>query len=587
MEEKIAEDMAGKIEELSENIKKKKKKIKEEKKELHNQFQKKGLMKKILLVSLIPIIIMAVMLTVISSYKLIEVMREDAYSELEAVANMVDKVYDEIDDSNYVYEDGELKKGSYRITNNNTMIDAIKKKTGDDITVFYKNESILTTIFDKKMNRVNHLFVKEDIENTVIKNGKVYKCRETIAGTEYCSVYIPLKDNSENVIGMLSASKEIKIVIDKMTEVVLIIGCSILALLVITIFAITYMVNGIIKRIKNVSGYLGNMRCGDLTTSIDKKVIDDKTEIGDIAENIVNNLSESSVKIKETVDITNSTTEEVDKAIEEIATGTVSQAEETQNATNDIIAMGQEIERISKSVENLTNNSKIMKKNGEEAHKMVVELSVANAKTMSAVDRIYKHTELTNDAVLRISNAANAITAIAEETNLLALNASIEAARAGENGKGFAVVASEIQSLAEQTNVSADEIMNEINGLMSESEKSVEVMREVKTNVDMQSSKLANTKENFNVVIDGVMKSVESVSEIELLMNELNENRKLIIDIIQSLSAISEENAAASEETSASTTQLSEVINDLAKDADSLNNLAQTLNKEISVFKTV
>lgn len=129
--------------------------------------------------------------------------------------------------------------------------------------------------------------------------------------------------------------------------------------------------------------------------------------------------------------------------------------------------------------------------------------------------------------------------------------------------------------------------MNEINGLMSESEKSVEVMREVKNNVDMQSSKLANTKENFKVVIDGVMKSVESVSEIELLMNELNENRKLIIDIIQSLSAISEENAAASEETSASTTQLSEVINDLAKDADSLNNLAQTLNKEISVFKTV
>ena len=86
---------------------------------------------------------------------------------------------------------------------------------------------------------------------------------------------------------MLSASKEIKIVIDKMTEVVLIIGCSILALLVITIFAITYMVNGIIKRIKNVSGYLGNMRGGDLTTSIDKKVIDDKTEIGDIAESAI------------------------------------------------------------------------------------------------------------------------------------------------------------------------------------------------------------------------------------------------------------------------------------------------------------
>ena len=189
-------------------------------------------------------------------------------------------------------------------------------------------------------------------------------------------------------------------------------------------------------------------------------------------------------------------------------------------------------------------------------------------------------------AVKKINRAATVITSIAEETNLLALNASIEAARAGENGRGFAVVAQEIQKLAEQSNESADEIVKEIENLIKQSELSVEVMEEVKENVDKKSDKLTDTFGKFEVVVRGIRKSVDNINEIGNLMEDLNEGRKSIIDVIQSLSAVSEENAAASQETYASTMQFSEVINKLVEDANELNVLSEKLAENISIFKT-
>ena len=607
MNDERAEEISKEISEVKEKAKKKvkekKKKIKENKKELHNEFSKKGLMRRLLYVAFIPLIVMAIVMVVVSSYKLVEAMTDDTFSELSAVANMVEKMYDELDSGDYVYEENELKKGDYIITNNNSVIDAIKSKTGDEITVFYGKTVMLTTVFNKNSDRITDKEADEKIVKEVIEKGKDFHYSHYIEGTEYSSYYIPLKDTSGKVIGMLSASKKTASITETMENAIITVTiCMLVIFFLAAIFVITFT-SRIIKKIKGVSGYLGNIRSYDLTTSINQKSLNDKTEIGDIAEsalklnfalsdmvenikNTVYKLSIASDKMKETAEITNRTTEDVNKAIEEIASGTVSQAEETQNATDNIITMGESIEEISFAVKKLMGNAEIMSHNGEEANKMIGKLSTANVKTMEAVDRIYEHTELTNKAVLKINKAANIITAIAEETNLLALNASIEAARAGENGKGFAVVASEIQSLAEQSNASADEIMQEIDNLMKESELSVEVMKDVKQNVDMQSEKLNDTKNNFEVVINGIRNSSYSINNIEKLMIGLNENRKSIIDIIQSLSAISEENAAASEETSASTIQLSEVINDLAEDANGLKKLADTLEEDVSIFKT-
>ena len=402
---------------------------------------------------------------------------------------------------------------------------------------------------------------------------------------------------------MIAASKPRENVSQAMAEsiayILLVMGIMLLVALVIIIFFMKRLIN----RLRTVTYYLGEMKNGDLTTEVDVKSLNDKTEIGDMAisavklnealSDIVINVKETISKLgvasdnmKKTAQITNNTTEDVNKAIDAIALGATSQAEETQNATTSVMEMGENIEDITEVVGTLLENADIMSESGEAAHNMMVELSDSNNETIEAVDRIYHYTELTNEAVLKINRAAVAITSIADETNLLALNASIEAARAGENGKGFAVVASEIQSLAEQSNNSADEIVKEIDNLMRQSQLSVGAMKEVKSNVDKRSERLNDTSEKFEVVIKGIRKSVDNINNIGSLMDNLNEGRKTIIDVIQSLSAVSEQNAAASQETSASTIQLREVINKLVDDANELKELSDNLNKDVSIFKT-
>lgn len=563
----------------------------------------KGLFIRLILLAIIPLFLMGAGVSFVSGAKFINEMRDENYEQMQAVDNMLLRTYMKINNKDYIYKDGEIYKGEYGITTDIDLINSVKTDTGADISIFHGGDILATTIEDnpKKLD-------ERDAETSVIKDkvlneGLSYMTTAVMDGVEYYTCFVPIIDKNENNIGMIAASKPKTAVRNAMFENVRGILVVLLVMLGASIVIIFFFTKAIIKRIKKVSSYLGSMREGDLTVQMSESSLNDSTEIGDMAESAVklNNslnkmvdnikntgehLKKSADNMKKTAEFTNNTTEDINKAIEGIAAGASSQAEETQNATNSVMDMGENIEKISDVVSSLLENADVMSRSGEDAHKLMTELSDANIETINAVQKVYHHTELTNDAVKKINRAATVITSIAEETNLLALNASIEAARAGENGRGFAVVAQEIQKLAEQSNESADEIVKEIENLIKQSELSVEVMEEVKENVDKKSDKLTDTFGKFEVVVRGIRKSVDNINEIGNLMEDLNEGRKSIIDVIQSLSAVSEENAAASQETYASTMQFSEVINKLVEDANELNVLSEKLAENISIFKT-
>ncbi|MBQ3932319.1 MAG: cache domain-containing protein [Lachnospiraceae bacterium] len=563
----------------------------------------KGLFIRLILLAIIPLFLMGAGVSFVSGAKFINEMRDENYEQMQAVDNMLLRTYMKINNKDYIYKDGNIYKGEYGITTDIDLINSVKTDTGADISIFHGGDILATTIEDnpKKLD-------ERDAETSVIKDkvlneGLSYMTTAVMDGVEYYTCFVPIIDKNENNIGMIAASKPKTAVRNAMFENVRGILVVLLVMLGASIVIIFFFTKAIIKRIKKVSSYLGSMREGDLTVQMSESSLNDSTEIGDMAESAVklNNslnkmvdnikntgehLKKSADNMKKTAEFTNNTTEDINKAIEGIAAGASSQAEETQNATNSVMDMGENIEKISDVVSSLLENADVMSRSGEDAHKLMTELSDANIETINAVQKVYHHTELTNDAVKKINRAATVITSIAEETNLLALNASIEAARAGENGRGFAVVAQEIQKLAEQSNESADEIVKEIENLIKQSELSVEVMEEVKENVDKKSDKLTDTFGKFEVVVRGIRKSVDNINEIGNLMEDLNEGRKSIIDVIQSLSAVSEENAAASQETYASTMQFSEVINKLVEDANELNVLSEKLAENISIFKT-
>ena len=312
-----------------------------------------------------------------------------------------------------------------------------------------------------------------------------------------------------------------------------------------------------------------------------------RLELIDIAKQIKGKsqeLYESSEALSTGTSETVTAVEQVENAITEIAKGATSQAQETQSASENVVLMGNMIEEANTEVENLRTNARAMRDAGNSAVTILEELGQINQQTKAAMEVIYKQTNVTNESAQKIKEATEIITDIAEETNLLSLNASIEAARAGEQGRGFAVVAAQIQKLAEQSNESARQIEAIINTLIEESEKSVDTMKNVKEVIDKQDVNVTNTQDAFNKVKDGIDRSVEGIREIAKRTAGLDEARIKVVDIVQNLTAIAEENAASTEETSASAEEVNAVISNIAANANNLHEIAVSLEDCVKMF---
>ncbi len=211
-------------------------------------------------------------------------------------------------------------------------------------------------------------------------------------------------------------------------------------------------------------------------------------------------------------------------------------------------------------------------------------LSSVNQRTKEAIQVVYDQTNTTNESALKIKEATDIISEIAEETNLLSLNASIEAARAGEQGRGFAVVATQIQKLAEQSNESARQIDDIIHSLIKDSEESVETMKEVRNIIGQQNENVIHTEHAFNNVKEGIDQSIESIEMIASKTQELDEARVRVVDVVQNLNAIAQENAASTEETSASAAEAGTTVESIADNARHLNEIAKQLEENVQKF---
>ena len=282
---------------------------------------------------------------------------------------------------------------------------------------------------------------------------------------------------------------------------------------------------------------------------------------------------------------TSTTADEISSAVEDISKGAVSMAEDIEGATLQITNMGTLIEKIVESVKELDQLADSMHQADKESEQIIRELGVSNDKTIEAIRKIEESVHTTNESATQIQEAVNLITSIANETSLLALNASIEAARAGEAGRGFAVVATQISKLSEDSNQSAKTIEKIVGQLASDSQASVKIMNEVDEIVALQQQKLNETREKFNDVSIGIEGSMKEMQVINGQAKECNDDRRKVVDVIQSLSAVSEENAASTEETTASMEELNATINLLANAAKELKEVAEKLETEVAFFK--
>lgn len=290
-------------------------------------------------------------------------------------------------------------------------------------------------------------------------------------------------------------------------------------------------------------------------------------------------------KLNDNVADTASTMDQVGTTVQEIADGASNQASDTQRATENVIDMGSMIEESNTEMEKLRDHARGMRSASQEAAEILQELDGINRQAIEAIGVIYKQTNTTNESALKIQQATALITDIAEETNLLSLNASIEAARAGEQGRGFAVVAGQIQKLAEQSNDSAKQIADIIDSLLADSRKAVQTMDDVKLVMDKQSEDVSKTTDKFGEVTEGISRTIDSIREIAALTKRLDEARTKVVDIVQNLTAIAQENAASTEETSASVTEVGQTMLEVSESINRLKEIADDLDSTMKTFK--
>ena len=573
-----------------------------------NKSGKKGglsLLTELILIALIPMLILAATLSIYAAVNIHNGMQEEFLEGLRTTAIAVHAGFDSINpgEDYTLNENGDLMKGDHDLTTDETLLDSYVAGTKMEITLFYGDTRVATTLIGNDGKRMIGTKASAEVAETVLVKGEEYHSTDLeINGKPYYAYYVPAKDHTGQIIGMFfvgEESSEVNAFINRKIAAL----ASISVLMLIIAFSIVFIAaKRIAGAIIDTEKVLVQLSEGNLTASVNPKSLKRTDEIGSMAKalertmhelrNIISNIQHSAdVLMREGTDLgdmasqTSQTTNEINLAVEEVSKGAITQAEEVEHATNLVSDMGMKIEQIVHNIDDLYLVAESMQKAGNEAQNNMNLLKDSNEQTNIAIEKVAENVVKTDKSVAVIAEALNLITDIADETNLLSLNASIEAARAGEAGRGFAVVAAQIQKLAEESNASAAQIAEIIATLSQDSANTLSVMEQLRDNITVQQEKMLDTIEKFSSVREGIVTSTDSTSHIHTQASECDTSRVSVVDIIQDLSALSEENAASTEETTASMQELNATIALLSNAAKELQDLAVSLENDMRFFK--
>ena len=499
-----------------------------------------------------------------------------------------------------------------KVSDEQDFLDGVAHLINSSATVFQKDDKgyrrILTNIVDHNGKRILGTYLEKDSEvYRAIESGNEYIGRAEIEGADYTTTYYqPIKSDTGEVIGILyvgiSEAESIKVTEQSVKQII---GNSMgrLWLLIILGAVIVYLkCKKLTKAIRQITQEAKRMAELDLTQEVDTNLINRKDEVGKLAQSIASILE----NLRNTIQISNrisadvvrnscqvantcleasQTTEEMAKTIQEIAQSTTEQAHNTAECRSQLEQLGTIVDSEEKHILTMSAATEKASVLTDEGHKVIAELVNKINQSNEATIEAYENMKKTNQSAEQISEASNVIASIAEETNLLALNASIEAARAGEHGRGFSVVAEQIRRLAEQSANSTHMIDEQIVTLQKDVRYATQVIEKVKDMLREQNEDAKITDCKY-MDIDKAVKTMVAISE------ELSKSGKLVAkakteatENIEQLSQLAEQNAAATEQASACTEEQSAALTHMHTSSVNMSETAAELQNVIEKFK--
>lgn len=563
-----------------------------------------NLKKKILAITIGPVLILGIITILFTVTMVKNSMMDETKDALKGTAAATLAAYDQNTGDYLETSNGDIWKGSYNISKSENLVDRIKDNTGMDVTFFYGDKRIMTSAMDENGNRILKSKAGDVIVEKVLNGGEeCFSEAVSIEGTLNYGYFMPVYQNGSDtdIVGMIFVGTNKQ---DKDAVIMRLLGsivAAVAAIMLVCLIVSTKLASTISRNIRTSIKAVEKIAAGNLNVQVNNKLLKSKDEIGDLSRvtitlrdamqrtileinQNVQKLLEASSLLGTAADNTNGTMNKVRSAVNRIVENSAEQAENSKSTSEHMRLMGENITETSAEVEALNSNAEFMHQSSEKAAETLSNLQHINSEVERIIGEVQEQTNRTNDSVQQIHKATAFITSIAEETDLLSLNASIEAARSGESGRGFAVVAEQIKKLSEQSNQSSSEIEETAMMLSEDSQKAVEIMQKMQEIIVSQSESMQDTQKVVEEVVAQIANFMQSIQQIKETTEHLANVRNEVLQAVETLSNIAQDSVSGTKKTYEDTEEVVDTFKQVYMSAEQLREIADQLAGSVQYF---